>query len=71
MNLKALNRSMYLAAQHLYEASKHMHPIAPEYSDKLLKDADEILAMIKVEEEKVSEDKLDSILDEIMNTEIE
>ncbi|MFG1483982.1 hypothetical protein ABMA79_15230 [Halobacteriovorax sp. HFRX-2_2] len=71
MNLKALNRSMYLAAEHLFEAGKHMLPIAPEYGEKLMLEADEILSMIKPEEEKVSDEKLDDILDEILNVEID
>lgn len=71
MNLKALNRSMYMTAHHLYEAARHMMPIEPEFASRLLKDADEILSVIQVEKEKVSDEKLDSILDEILNVEIE
>ncbi|MFG1500144.1 hypothetical protein ABMA70_08020 [Halobacteriovorax sp. XZX-3] len=71
MNLKALNRSMFLAAEHLFEAGKHLMPISPEYGERLMLEADEILSMIKPEVEKVSDEKLDGILDEILNVEIE
>ncbi|WP_412473855.1 hypothetical protein [Halobacteriovorax sp. YZS-1-1] len=71
MNLNSLNRSMYMTAQHLYEASKHMMSIHPDYAERLLLEADQILQAIQVPKEKVSEEKLDDILNEILNTEIE
>lgn len=67
MNLKTLNYSMYKAAAHLTEAGKHMMLIDPKRGLELLKEADVILSIIVPEEEKISEDKLNQVLDEIFS----
>ncbi|MDD0854377.1 hypothetical protein HBN50_14790 [Halobacteriovorax sp. GB3] len=71
MNLKSLNRSMYLGAYHLLEASKHLGGIDPEFGQKLATQAMELVNSIIPEEEKVSDEKLDSLLDEILNADLE
>ena len=70
MTLKQLNYSLFKSAEHLYEAGKYMMVFNKERGLKMMNEADAILAVIKPEEEKVPEEKLNSIMDEIMNAEI-
>lgn len=68
MTIKKLNNSLYNASIHLFEAGKYLSNIEefrPE-SRKLFEMADELAAVIKPEVEKVTEDKMLSILDEIL-----
>ena len=67
MTLKELNYSMYKCAEHLAEAGKYMMALNRERGLKMMEDANLILSVIKPEEEKVSRDKLESIMGEIMN----
>lgn len=66
MNLKMLNYNMYKAALHLSEAGKHLMYIDKERGMSLLKEADMILSVIVPEKEKVSEERLNEILGEIL-----
>ena len=66
--IKQMNKALYMASLHLMEASKYMSNVEefrPE-AHKLLTMADELAAIIQPEEEKVSEDKMMNILDEIL-----
>lgn len=71
MNLKALNRAMYMAAQHLYEAAMHVQPISEEYAARLLAEAEQIASAVELEEEKVSQERLDEVLSEILSVDLE
>jgi len=67
-SLKKMNRALFEASIHLMEAGKHLSNV-DEFGDEarqLLMMADELASIIKEEPEKVSEDKMKSILDEIM-----
>jgi hypothetical protein len=67
-SIKKMNKALYAASFHLLEASKHMSNIEefrPE-AQKLLAMSDFFSSIIKAEPEKVTEDKMLSILDEIM-----
>lgn len=63
-----MNKALYMASAHLVEAGKYMSNVEefrPE-ATKLMLMADELLAIIQPEPEKVSEDKMLNILDEIL-----
>lgn len=67
-SIRVMNRSLYNAAFHLKEASKHLSDVEefrPE-AIKLMKMAYEMACIIEPETPKVEEDKMRSILDEIM-----
>jgi hypothetical protein len=66
--IKKMNKALYAAAWHLTEAGKNMSNVEEFRIDaaNLMKMADELLAIIVPEEEKVSEDKMMNILDEIL-----
>jgi len=70
MNLKMLNYNMYMAAFHLSESGKHLMAIDKKRGLELLQEAEMILSVIEPEEEKVSESRLDEVLNEIFSTEI-
>ncbi len=71
MNLKQLNYSMYMAANHLAEAGKHLLILDEEKGLSLLKEADFLLSIIEFEEEKMSQERLDEVLNEILNVDVE
>lgn len=64
-----VNQSLYMASLHMLEASKYMKDFNQEKSDQFLMEASAILSIVRPEVEKVSEEKLDSILGEILNFE--
>lgn len=67
--MKKMNKALYAASFHLLEASKYLGNIEefrPAAKD-LLERAQFLIEIIKVEEEKISEEKVNSILDEILN----
>jgi hypothetical protein len=66
--IKEMNRALYMAGAHLTEAGKYLSNVEEFRQDaaKLLVMADELLAIIQPEPEKVSEDKMMNILDEIL-----
>lgn len=67
--LKKMNKSLYAASFHLLEASKHLsnveafRPVAIE----LLSKAEYLANIMEPEEVKISDEKMNSILDEILN----
>jgi len=67
MNVKQLNYSLFKAAEHLAEAGKYMLVFNRERGIKMMEEADMILSVIKPEEEKVPQEKLETIMNEIMN----
>jgi len=70
MNVKQLNYSLFKSAEHLAEAGKYMLIFNRERGLKMLEEADMILSVIKPEEEKVPQEKLESIMNEIMNIKV-
>ena len=68
MTIKKLNNSLFGASTHLFEAGKYLSNIDEFGPDalRLFAMADEIAAAIKPETQKVTEDKMLSILDEIL-----
>lgn len=70
-DLKKMNLALYNAAVHLMEAGKYMSNVPQEpfqqQAAKFIQMADDLAAIIKPEPEKVSDEKMKSIMDEIMN----
>jgi hypothetical protein len=68
-SIKKMNNALYHASNHLLEASKFLTDIEEfrEEGCKLLQMSLEMVNIIRIEPEKVSEEKMLSILDEIMN----
>lgn len=67
-SIEQMNNAMYNAAAHLYEASLHMRTV-PEFepeANKLLEMAHGLAAMIQAPQEKITEEKVDEVLSEIM-----
>ena len=67
MTLKDLNYSMFKCAEHLLEAGRYMLILNRERGIQLMAEADMILKIIQPEAEKVPEEKLESIMNEIMS----
>jgi hypothetical protein len=68
MTIKKLNKSLYNASFHMFEAAKYLSNIEefrPEAA-RIFAMADELASIIEPEVEKVTEDKMLSILDEIL-----
>lgn len=66
--IKQMNNALFNASQHLLEASKYLSNVE-EFRDeahKLLMMATGLSEIIQPEEEKISDDKMKSILDEII-----
>jgi hypothetical protein len=66
-----MNRALYNASFHLLEASKHLsnEELFQEEAEYLAKLAEDMLGIIQEEPEKVSEETMMSVLDEILNIE--
>lgn len=67
-NLRQMNRALYNASLHLFEASRFLGDM-PEFEDEalvILAMAHNMVNIIQPEEQKVSEDKMQSILGEII-----
>lgn len=68
LEMDKMNENLYSAAMHLFEASKYLSDVDKKFAIKYIADADKLLSIIKpIEETKVSEEEVDSILDEIFN----
>lgn len=67
MKLKEVNYNLFKSAEHLLEAAKFMCIFDKDRADKMVVEADAILSVIDPAVEKVSQDKLSSIMDEIIN----
>lgn len=70
MTLKQLNYSLFKSAEHLAEAGKYMLDVDKVRGLRMLEDANLILGIIKPEVEKVPRERLESIMDEIMNIKV-
>jgi hypothetical protein len=70
-SIKKMNKALYNASFHLLEASKHLsnEELFREESEFLANLAQDMASIIEQEEEKVTEDKMLSVLDEILNIE--
>jgi len=70
-SIKRMNKALYNASFHLLEASKHLsnEELFREEAEFLANLAKDMASIIQQEEEKVTEDKLLSVLDEILNIE--
>jgi len=68
-SISKMNRSIYRASFHLLEAGKHLSNVSDfrEESNTLVEMANELISIIKPEQEKITEEKMNSILDEIIN----
>ena len=67
MQRRELNYNMFKCAEHLIEAGRYMMALNKERGLRMIAEGDMILAVIKPEVEKVPNEKLESIMDEIMN----
>lgn len=70
-SIKNMNRALYNASFHLLEASKHLsnEELFREEAEFLARLAEDMLNIVEPEPEKVSDDKMMSVLDEILNIE--
>ncbi len=70
-SIKKMNRALYNASFHLLEASRHLsnEESFREEAEFLANLAQDMSSIIQAEEEKVTEDKMMSVLDEILNIE--
>lgn len=70
-SIKNMNRALYNASFHLLEASKHLsnEELFREEAEYLARLAMDMSSIIQEEPEKVTEDRMSSILDEILNIE--
>jgi len=67
-SIKKMNKALYSASYHLLEAGKHMSNVS-EFADeanKLFRMAEGLVEIIKPEPEKVTKEKMNDILSEIM-----
>lgn len=71
MNVKELNYGLYKAAEHLAEAGKHLMVLDVNRGIALLAEAEAILSIIKPVPERMEEQKLNSVLDEILSIDLE
>ena len=67
--MKKMNNALYSASFHLLEASKYLSNIEDfrPVGQDLLEKAQFLINIIKIEEDKISEEQVNSILDEILN----
>ena len=68
-SIKNMNRALYNASFHLLEASKHLsnEELFKEEAEFLANLADDMSDIIQAEPEKVTDDTMSSILDEILS----
>lgn len=71
MTHKQLNYSLYMAAEHLAEAGKHLLFLDEARGMALMEEADYLLSIIEIEEEKISKDRLSEVLNEILSVNLE
>jgi len=70
MNSKELmDNRIYNASVHLFEAAKYMSDVNKEFAANILLIADRMLSILDVPEQKVSNERMDEILNEILNAE--
>jgi hypothetical protein len=69
MNAKdEMNKSLYNASTHLVEAAKYLSDVDVAVAQKVIALADQILAIIDAPTQKLSDEKMASILDDIMKS---
>ncbi len=70
-SIKKMNKALYNASFHLLEASRYLsnEELFQEEAERLAEMAMEMSSIIEAEPEKVSDDKMMSVLDEILNIE--
>ncbi len=66
-----LNYSLFKAAEHLAEAGKHLLFLDEAKGLALMEEADFLLSVIEFQEEKISKERLDEVLSEILSVELE
>lgn len=71
MNVKELNYGLYKAAEHLSEAGKHIMVLDVQRGIALMQEAEAILSIIQPVPEKMEQEKLNSVLDEILSIDLE
>ncbi len=70
-SIDEMNEKLYMAAEHLVQAGKHISDIDKDTGVKMMLMADKILENIKVPKQKVSDEKMESILNKILKGEDE
>lgn len=60
-----INKRLYAAAAHLFEAGMALKEILPSASERFINTADEMMNHIHIDEQIISNEKITSILDEI------
>lgn len=70
-SIKQMNKALYRSSTHLLEAARYLSNVEEFREDavKLLIMAEEMSDIIQPEPEKIKPEKMNSILDEIMNNE--
>jgi|APSaa5957512576_1039674.scaffolds.fasta_scaffold142116_2 nitrogenase molybdenum-iron protein alpha/beta subunit len=67
-SIENINQSMYKASTHLIEAAKYLSDTGfKDESISLMSLADKLLDVIVPEPEKITEEKMNNIMDEIIN----
>jgi hypothetical protein len=68
-SIKKMNRALYNASFHLLEASKHLsnEEMFREEAEYLANLAEDMASIIQEEPEKVTDEQMTSVLDEILN----
>ena len=69
MTLEEINHNLYKSAEHLFEASRYMSNFNGKRALEMAAEADIILSVIQPVEQKVSSERLDEVLGEIMEFE--
>lgn len=70
MNSKEqMDNRIYNASVHLFEAAKYMSDVNQEFAAGIIALADRLLSVLNVPEQKVSDERMDEILNEILNAE--
>ena len=67
MNKEEINYSLYKAAEHLSEAAKHISFLSKDKAAEFMTEANAMLDAIVPVVDKVSDEKLNDIMNEIIN----
>jgi len=69
VKIEEMNQSLYYASLHVLEAGKYMSNVDEfkPYANKLFLLSDQLAAIIQPEIQKISDEKVKSILDEILS----
>lgn len=70
MNAKEqMDRNMYNAAFHLMEAGKYMSDVDDQFALRIMLVADKLLSILDAPKQKIDDESMDDILNEILNSE--